>query len=166
MSKEIADHSNEPEPTREAFEFTNDWFENNIRIWNHWLAQLKPQRALEIGSYEGRSACHLIETCTEWSNLEIHCVDTWEGGVEHQKSATKMSIIEKRFDKNTGIASKRATNSVKLVKHKSLSHPKLAELMCQGKNEYFDLIYIDGSHQAPDVITDAVMAFPLLRGGA
>ncbi|HEX2816824.1 MAG TPA: class I SAM-dependent methyltransferase, partial [Phenylobacterium sp.] len=28
-----------------------------------------------------------------------------------------------------------------------------------------ELIYIDGSHQAPDVLTDAVLAFQLLRVG-
>jgi predicted O-methyltransferase YrrM len=37
--------------------------------------------------------------------------------------------------------------------------------MASGKHGYFDLIYIDGSHQAPDVLTDAVMSFQLLKVG-
>jgi predicted O-methyltransferase YrrM len=32
----------------------------------------------------------------------------------------------------------------------------------QGANS-FDLIYIDGSHRAPDVIVDAILGFKLLR---
>ena len=31
------------------------------------------------------------------------------------------------------------------------------------KINYFDFIYVDGSHQAPDVLFDAVMSFKLLR---
>ena len=32
-------------------------------------------------------------------------------------------------------------------------------------DEYFDFIYIDGSHQAPDVLFDALLGFELLRVG-
>ena len=43
-------------------EFTNDWFGATGRyIWDKILPQLGPKRILEIGSYEGRSACFLIE---------------------------------------------------------------------------------------------------------
>jgi predicted O-methyltransferase YrrM len=32
-------------------------------------------------------------------------------------------------------------------------------------SEKYDFIYIDGSHQASDVLEDAVLAFPLLKEG-
>jgi predicted O-methyltransferase YrrM len=32
-------------------------------------------------------------------------------------------------------------------------------------NEEFDIIYIDGSHRAKDVLQDSVLAWPLLRPG-
>ena len=38
-------------------------------------------------------------------------------------------------------------------------------ILVAGGKELFDLIYIDGSHTAPDVLTDAVLAFQLLRVG-
>jgi predicted O-methyltransferase YrrM len=38
--------------------------------------------------------------------------------------------------------------------------PRLLTEMGKG---YFDLVYIDGSHQAPDVLADAVLGFQLLR---
>jgi hypothetical protein len=41
----------------------------------------------------------------------------------------------------------------------------LARLLTEGKAGYFDFSYVDGSHQAPDVICDAILAFKLLRVG-
>jgi hypothetical protein len=41
----------------------------------------------------------------------------------------------------------------------------MAQLLVEGKGNYFDFIYIDGSHQAPDVLVDAVLAFKLLKVG-
>jgi hypothetical protein len=44
----------------------------------------------------------LIEKFNDNNGLEIHCIDTWEGGVEH--SNVDMSLVEKRFNSNTQIA--------------------------------------------------------------
>ena len=55
-------------------EFTNDWFGATGRyIWDRILPQLGPKRILEIGSYEGRSACFLIEKLS--GPLEFHWLD-------------------------------------------------------------------------------------------
>ena len=77
-----------------------------------------------------------------------------------------MDSVEARFAHN--IAKAKADSGLEHVDvqvHKSLSHLALADLISQRRLGYFDIIYIDGSHQAPDVLTDAVMAFPLLRVG-
>jgi hypothetical protein len=69
------------------YEFTNNWFEGNKDYWNRLLAQVKPTRVLEIGSYEGQSTCYLMEKLAEYveKDPEIHCIDNWMGGLEHQK---------------------------------------------------------------------------------
>ena len=41
----------------------------------------------------------------------------------------------------------------------------MAKLLGDGASGAFDFIYIDGSHAAPDVLADAVLAFALLRVG-
>lgn len=41
----------------------------------------------------------------------------------------------------------------------------LCQLIAEGKAESFDFIYVDGSHQACDVICDAVLSFKLLSEG-
>ncbi len=48
------------------------------------------------------------------------------------------------------------------MKKKSVT--ALAEILSSNQPP-FDLIYVDGSHQASDVLTDSIMAFQLLRVG-
>jgi predicted O-methyltransferase YrrM len=147
-----------------GYDFTNDWFDQNIAVWDALLPRFAPKRILEIGSYEGRSACYLIETFGKGQALEIHCVDTWEGGVEHGDIV--MSDVEKRFDKNVQFALTKVGNpDVVVKKHKKLSHLALAELITVERQGAFDVLYVDGSHQAHDVLSDAVMGFHLVRAG-
>jgi len=117
---------------------------------------------IEIGSYEGQSACYLITKYAAIRPIEIHCVDTWEGGREHD--ASQMADVERRFDYNIDLAIHRSVHPVAFTKHKSTSAAALRELLGQ-RLEPFDLIYIDGSHYAPDVLVDAVIGFQLLRVG-
>jgi predicted O-methyltransferase YrrM len=145
------------------FEFTNDWFGYVRPIWKDLIPQIKPQRILEIGSYEGASACFLINELGGKIPLELHCVDTWQGGVEHEQ--INMAAVERRFLSNTHLAAAGSANPVDLVVHKGLSELILARLLTEGKAGYFDFVYVDGSHQAPDVICDAILGFKLLRVG-
>lgn len=155
--------------TREAYQFTNDWFQDCAKsVWDHLIPQLNPIRILEIGSYEGASACYLIDTLSPQNNLEIHCIDTWEGGLEHKPggvSCSDMSAVEGRFSRNIRIAREAAAHSVDLHVHKGPSDLELARLLSSKMKNYFDLVYVDGSHQASDVLCDAVLSFRLLRNG-
>jgi len=144
------------------YEFAVDWFSYHIPIWEPLLARLKPARILEIGSFEGRSTCYLIETCSRTNHMEIYCVDTWEGGFEHDK--TTMPEVERRFDHNVAVAKKRDSHGAVVKKVKKKSVTALAEILSSNEPP-FDLIYVDGSHQASDVLTDSIMAFELLRVG-
>ncbi|MFC3067657.1 class I SAM-dependent methyltransferase [Phenylobacterium soli] len=145
------------------YEFTTDWFSRFAPVWSALLKQFPPSRILEIGSYEGRSACFIIDQCAAERAIELYCVDTWAGGVEHEREA--MSAVEARFDANVRKACEAAAHPVTVRKQKALSHEALARHLAEGRSEAFDLIYIDGSHQAPDVLTDAVLAFRLLKVG-
>ena len=150
-----------------SYEFTNDWFtkvaEDN---WKILIPQVNPKKVLEIGSYEGAATSFIINNANDCE--EIFCVDTWEGGVEHEKMDAKsisMKHVEKRFDKNIEIAIKEAKSNVNIKKIKARSDDALINLLSEGKKNYFDFIYVDGSHQAPDVLLDAILSFRLLRVG-
>lgn len=155
-----------PETERDLsddYEFTNEWFKRYAAVWTQVLGRFPPSRILEIGSYEGRSACFMIETCAANRDIELHCVDTWAGGVEHDPDA--MPLVEQRFDRNIARACARIGHRVELHKHKALSSAALVRLLAEGGQQSFDLVYVDGSHQAPDVLADAVLAFMLLKVG-
>lgn len=150
------------------YHYTVDWFSPNIPVWKQLLDQTNPAKIIEIGSFEGRSACFLIEYLSQKYNLEIHCVDTWEGGIEHKDGGAapqKMSEIEGRFHHNINFAKSHAPNAVQIVIHKGYSDTLLPKIITSGFSNYFDLAYIDGSHQAPDVLADAISCFKLLRVG-
>ncbi len=151
------------------YEFTNKWFEGAAKgAWDALIPQINPTRILEIGSYEGASTCYLIEKLAATRPIEIHCVDTWEGGIEHQEGGnvqTNMSAVEQRFHHNIQTANQRVEGNARVSIHKGYSDAVLTQLLAQGMRDHFDFIYVDGSHQAPDVLCDAVLSFRLLRKG-
>lgn len=144
--------------------FTNSWFDITAKqIWDTIIPQINPKAILEIGSYEGASTCYFITNCASQMPIEIHCVDTWQGGTEH--AGTDMTNVERRFLDNTKIARAQAPCQVDLIVHKGYSNVCLIKLLSGSYQNYFDLIYIDGSHYAHDVLSDAVLSFYLLKVG-
>ena len=146
------------------FEFTTNWFELNGRqVWDSLLPQLNPSKVLEIGSYEGESTCYLINYLSKTENTELYCIDNWSGAIEQINRGIDMKKVEKRFDNNVKKAMKDKQNKIKFTKLKGNSDFYLSKLLTENKSKYFDFIYVDGSHQAQDVLFDALMAFKLLR---
>lgn len=132
-----------------SYEFTNNWFDGPKRVWDTLIPQVNPTQILEIGSYEGASACYLIEKLATSKEIELHCVDTWEGGIEHKDGGlfeANMTDVESRFHHNTRTAINNAKHPVQLILHKEASDVALSRLIAEGKKGYFDFIYVDGSH--------------------
>ncbi len=150
----------------DKYDFTNGWFDHTARkTWDQVIPKIKPKKILEIGSYEGASACYLIDNLDSSTGIELHCVDTWGGGIEHIEDGVDMEAVESRFDKNVAMALKGKEKNVSLIKHKEQSELVLSKLISDGQRSTFDFVYVDGSHQAPDVLVDAVLGFKLLRVG-
>ena len=158
MMDTVYDRSNLAE-----YQFTVDWLANDVPAWNLLLEQTGPKRIAEIGSFEGRSACHIIERCCTNGPIDLVCIDSWQGG--DGLAVDAMGDVERRFDHNVSIAISRSQSLARVRKFKSYSNVALIELIHEHGRGTFDLIYIDGSHQAPDVLVDAVLAFQLLRVG-
>ena len=150
------------ETNTSEYQFTQNWFGWGPQIWPD-LIQFLPERKrfLEIGSYEGRSTVWTIEHMME-DGGEIYCIDTWEGGAEHVNG--EMDGSEERFHHNITEVRKKFPDR-KVLSFKSTSVEALAALHTIDRANFkpFDFIYIDGSHVAKDVLTDACMAWPLLK---
>ncbi len=137
-------------PRSRSFSFSQDWFSNHIPSWERIVSRVRPLRLIEI------------ERCSEYGSLSISCIDTWCGSVD--LSPAQMAGVEDRFDSNVALAMSKAGTAVNFRKVKLPSSTALIQLLSTGEKR-FDLIYIDGSHTAPDVLLDAVLAFRLLRIG-
>lgn len=127
--------------------FSVDWLSDRINEWRPIFEALErcAPRILEVGSYEGLTACFLL-----WrlSDATITCVDGFE----------LRSDLEATFDANLArVDSARAT---KLVGD---SRRLLLDLL--GEGQRFDLVYVDGSHRGLDVLVDAALAWQLLEPG-
>ena len=142
------------------YKFTQDWFNWAPAVWEQLTPMLSGEAGkrnfLEIGSFEGRSSVWIAENMMQDGDY-LRCIDTWEGGEEHGEE--DMSEVEERFRANLIVATEKFPER-RIFQSKGTSVARLAQL--QGKT-MFDFIYIDGSHVAKDVLTDACMAWPLLK---
>lgn len=143
------------------YKFTQDWFSWAPPVWEQ-LIPLLPERKrfLEIGSFEGRSTVWIVENMMD-DDATLVCVDTWQGGEEH--TSENMGSVHERFIHNVSVLETKypARN---VVHYKDTSTRALAMFINEEWNP-FDFVYIDGSHIARDVLTDACMAWPSLKKG-
>ena len=148
------------------YQFTKDWFNWAPAVWEQLTPMLSGEACnrefLEIGSFEGRSAVWIVENMMQDGDI-LGCIDTWEGGEEHGEE--DMGTVKERFDHNIAILRDKYPERY-IDQYKNTSTVALAEIMHGSwRSPTLDFIYIDGSHRAPDVLTDACMAWPLLKKG-
>ena len=139
----------------ESKNFTQKWFLNNIEIFCYYLPEdlTKSFSYLEIGSYEGLSTLNIL---LNYPNSKVTTIDLWDqSNINSESLNVNFNEIEKRFDENL--------RDYKFNKIKKDSVIALRELL--NKNVYFDLIYIDGSHNGEDILSDAIESYKLLNVG-
>lgn len=131
--------------------FTVDWFTGYIPAWKDIFGNTKvPENVLEIGSFEGRSTCWLLEN----TQAHVTCIDTWDGSDEHNDEL-KNGLFD-RFQDSIKDHKDRVTIC------RGFSGEVLRTFPCE---PMFDFIYIDGSHYSKDVLEDAVLSWRLLKPG-
>jgi cephalosporin hydroxylase len=139
--------------------FSTDWTSRHLGTWADIFQNLNNDRLkiLEIGSWEGRSAIFFLNFFT---NSHLYCIDTFLGSEEHflkEKWSSQVGFIEDRFDKNLSEFAGR------FEKIKDRSFNALAKMVTDG--EKFDIVLIDGSHHSADVLSDAVLTWPMINVG-
>jgi Methyltransferase domain len=138
-------------------EFSEDWFTVYIPTWDEVLRELEGKRArvLEVGSFEGLSACFVLWRLPD---AQLTCVDTFDGIPAYQAYGIGGPDLERRFDRNIALV-----DASRLRKRTGRSHRMLSDLLAEG--EGFDLVYIDASHRALDVLADAALCWQLVAPG-
>lgn len=144
------------------YQFSNTWFLQAASYWPVLFRKigwnpLRPSVIVEIGSFEGRSACWILENLMHSPESRLYCIDTFEGSMEH--SPGQLQNLHARFTGNIALTGKQGQVQVCAGR----SDDMLLKLIAQGLQA--DFIYVDGSHQAADVLTDAVLSWKLLKPG-
>ncbi|MEO8998324.1 MAG: class I SAM-dependent methyltransferase [Rhodanobacter sp.] len=130
--------------------FSTDWFEHNVPHWQRWLGDFAGRpgvRALEVGSFEGRSTMWLCEHILTGAGSAIDCVDLFRPDPVYGEYPT-------RFRANTAAWRERITE-----------YPGRSFDMLRQVTGPYDIVYIDGWHSAFGAMADGVMAWPLLKVG-
>ena len=146
---------------QKEFNFNTNWHSIVQKNLDPIFEKFSIQKILEIGSFEGQSACYFSKKLNQG---QIHCLDTWKGDDDLREQNIDFKIVEKNFDKNIKLANETRPN-VKFFKYKNDSYKQLSEFIIQGKENFFDLIYIDGAHDSQNVLFDAVCSFKLVKEG-
>ena len=133
--------------------FSNKWFLNNFDIFNFFLPKDKNSKFdyLEVGCFEGLSSFFVL---SEYKAVNAILLDIWDMPNPNSKTLShNFNSIEKAFDNNL--------SGFNFTKIKDDSVVAMRKLFKQNKS--FDFIYIDGSHNGEDILSDAIEAFKILK---
>jgi len=141
-------------------QFTTDWFSHNIPNWTYVLEPFKNKpnlNFLEIGCWEGRATCWLLENILIDKSSKITVVDTF-GGSPEETGMKELNLTEilTRFKHNTSIYQDQITIN------QGYSSTILKQIPSEPQ---FDFAYIDASHTAYGTLEDAVLTHPLIKPG-
>ena len=127
------------------YQFTQDWFTHNIPIWKRHLQEftgIADFQVVEIGSFQGMSACWLLDNILTHPTAKITCIDLYFQ--EHFKG----NIVK------TGAADR-------VIELQGYSQDLLVNLTSQ----YYDVAYIDGCHKPTSALQDAILSWRLVKVG-
>lgn len=133
---------------KKNYNFTTDWFTPHIRVWTDVLAPYTGKadiHYLEVGVFEGRAMIWMLENILTHPTSRATAVDIFP---DH---------LQQLFTRN--IRRSGCAERVKVIKGSSQT---VLKNLSPGS---FDIIYIDGDHSAPAVLTDAVLSWSLLKVG-
>ena len=157
IAREMHDlYADNPPLPHPRYRFSYDWVSPHTGEWEKDLQHLKGQpgiRALEIGCFEGQSACWFLDNILTHPTSRLVCVDPFAVPM----ATVLLRYFEGRFDENIA-ASGAGDRVTKLIGPSQV----VVRTLQPGQ---FDFVYVDGSHKVGDVLQDAVLAWTVLRAG-
>ena len=134
----------------------------SYRLANNWFRYLdvnayqdEPINYLEIGTFYGANLLSVANTYCKHKDSKLHCIDPWEDYDEYPEYKNQQSTIYDAFMTNvesSGVKSKIQIN-------RGYSNAEIPKF----KDDFFDIIYIDGNHEPEYVMEDAVLSFRKLK---
>lgn len=138
--------------------FTTDWFTNNISNFE-LCTKTAPdnQMYLEIGCFEGRSSCWLLQNALSETG-QLICVDPYapESHLWKLFNTNPLANFQENIAEAKGVG--QTVNLMQQPSYMGLAH--LIREECE-----FDFIYVDGDHRPHMALSDGCMAWGLLKQG-
>ena len=126
------------------FDSEQDWFSHNIPNWISIITEPeKIESIVEIGNWEGRSTIWLADYCV---NAKITTIDPSHNLRNRQRLL--QNVAEHPRSSSIDIKFGFSENELQRISYNSA-----------------DLIYIDGSHEAKDVLLDGLMCYKIVKTG-
>jgi hypothetical protein len=144
------------------FQFTRDYFTNNIPSWNSLFQtlnggssdfSLRPIKVLEVGCFEGVASIWMLQNYLIHPHSRLTCIDSFAGGAEHEAELTN-GLRDRYFHNITPYKAK--VDVLQGTTFDSLLNKFV-------RDQEFDFIYIDAGHTSRNSLEDAILSFPLLR---
>lgn len=141
-----------------------DFIGIHYRLANHWFNILNvdhyknvPINYLEIGAFYGGNLISVANTYASHNNSMLYCIDPWADYNDYIEYKGQQSKIYNTFLQNI----ENSGHKDKIIINRGYSHSMLHNF----KDDFFDIIYIDGNHEPDYVLQDAVLSFKKLKHG-
>tara|TARA_Y100001951_G_C11266861_1_gene256158 strand:+ start:716 stop:1279 length:564 start_codon:yes stop_codon:yes gene_type:complete len=132
--------------------YTQNWTtvasQDMIRVFPKLFEEREhPINFLEIGCFEGRTSRWIVENMFNHPEDKLYCLDWWRGDVDNEHYNLFLDNMEDLKDR------------IEVIRGESQHTLPTLE------DQLFDGIYVDGSHEAIDVMSDAIQSFRLIKKG-
>ena len=141
------------------YNWSQDWFTSSIPVFEMILKELKGKpnlNYLEIGSFEGRSMVWMFENILTDETSRATCIDDFSGVNKYNEGKILKEGLKDRFLANL---------SPFKGKFRLIEGDSKKILRKKFEDETFDIIYVDGGHEAHETLLDGIYSVPLLKVG-
>ena len=152
------------------YQFTWDTFSRCEKTWPTIFNLIKwdPKRKcqiVEIGSFEGRATVWILDNLIQNQDSKVYCIDPFTATGRKEKEVVRQMQLDwgqifQRFQSNISLTGK--AGQVELIREQS--SVALSSLIGAAYGQV-DFVYLDGSHPAPDALSDLIFSYHLLRDG-
>ena len=117
----------------------------------------RPINYLEIGTFYGANILSVANSYGLHNDSKLYCIDPWEDYDEYSEYKNQQQTIYNSFMNNV----EKSGQKDKIIINRGYSNNVIPNL----QDNFFDIIYIDGNHEAEYVLEDAMLSFRKLKIG-
>lgn len=119
------------------------------------IDKTQPINYLEIGVFYGANLISFAENYANHKDTKLYCIDPWLDYHDYPEYKNSQENTYTTFIQNI----KNCKHKDKIIIKRGFSNIEVLNL----KDDFFDIVYIDGNHEPEYVLEDAVLSFRKLK---